>query len=79
MADVLVDGPPEIEPVAAPSGQVAPRQPRAHGLGELCGGDMGLFDLIRISEVAEIGFGKIFRLRSPFHPPLAIATFRRLI
>ena len=50
MADVAVDGAAEIEPVAAPAGEVAARQPRAHDAGEAgC-------DRMRLGNVGGVGY-----------------------
>ena len=59
MADIAVDGPPEIEPVAAPPRQVPAGQPRAHGLCQLRRDLVGLPDLLGVGHLAEIDLCKI--------------------
>src|SRR6202000_471749 len=79
MADVVVNGPPQIEPITAPARQIAPRQPRAHDPGKLRGRFMRLRDLIRTGKLAEIHLGEILGARSALHPSLTAARGRRVI
>ena len=74
MADIAVDGAPEIEPVAAPPRQVAPRQPRAHGAGQPRSRLMCLLDLRGIGELAKIDIGQIVGARGAFHAAFAAAV-----
>ena len=59
MADIAVNGPAQIEPVAAPPRQIAPRQPRAHRACQPRGRFMRLLDLRGIGQFAEIHLGQI--------------------
>ena len=79
MADIAVDGSPQIEPVAAPPRQIAPGQPRAHGLREPRRGGVGLLDLVGIGHLAEIDLGQIVGARGAFHAAFAGAILGRLV
>jgi hypothetical protein len=79
MADVAVDGPSQIEPVALPAREITPGQPRAHRLGKLGCRRMGLFDLVRVGQFAEIGLGKIISARGALHAALAARALRRIV
>jgi hypothetical protein len=79
MTDVAMDRPAQVEPVAAPPRQIAPRQPRPQALGKLCGGCMGLLDLFGVGHLAEIDFGEIVGARGAFPPALATALLRRVV
>ena len=59
MADIAVNGPAQIEPVAAPPRQIAPRQPRAHRACQPRGRFMRLLDLRGIGQFTEIHLGQI--------------------
>ena len=71
-----MNGAPQVEPVAAPPRQIAPRQPRAHGLGEPRRHRMGLFDLVGVRHLAEIDFGKVVGARRSFLAAFAAARLR---
>ena len=71
MADIAVNGPAQIEPVAAPPRQIAPRQPRAHRARQPRGRFMRLLDLRGIGQPAEIHLGQIVGTRGPFHAAFA--------
>ena len=71
MADIAVNGPAQIEPVAAPPRQIAPRQPRAHRPRQPRGGVMRLLDLRGIGQLAEIHLGQIVGARGAFHAAFA--------
>ena len=73
MADIAVNGPSQIEPVAAPPRQIAPRQPRAHRPRQPRGRFMRLLDLRGIGQFAEIHLGQIVGARGPFHAAFAAA------
>ena len=79
MADIAVDGAPEIQPVAAPPRQVAPGQPGAHGLCQPRRGVVGLRDLIGVGQFAEIDFRKIVGARGAFHAAFAGAILERVV
>ena len=74
MADILVNGSAQIDAVAAPPRQVAPRQARAHRPRETRGGLMGLRYLFGLRQFTEIDLGEIFRARGAFHAALAGAV-----
>ena len=71
MADIAVNGSAQIEPVAAPPRQIAPRQPRAHRPRQPRGGFMRLLDLRGIGQFTEIHLGEIVGARGPFHAAFA--------
>ena len=71
MADIAVNGSPQIEPVAAPARQIAPGQPRAHGPRQPRRGVMRLLDLRGIGQFAEIHLGQIVGTRGAFHAAFA--------
>ena len=79
MADIAVDGPSQIEPVAAPPRQIAAGQPRAHDLRQPRRGGVGLFDLVGIGQFAEIDLGQIVGARGAFHAAFAGAILGRLV
>ena len=73
MADIAVNGPAQIEPVAAPPRQIAPRQPRPHRPCQPRGRFMRLLDLRGIGQFTEIHLSQIFGTRGPFHAAFADA------
>src|SRR5205823_276122 len=79
VADIVMDRPSQIEPVAAPPRQVAAGQPRAHGFGEPRRYGMGLLDLLWVGHVAEIDLGEIVGTRSTFHAAFAGAGLGSII
>ena len=79
MADIAVDGPAQVEPVAAPPRQVAPGQPRAHGFCQPRRGRMGFLDLLGVGHFAEIDFGEIVGARGAFHAAFAGAILGRIV
>ena len=79
VADIAVNGSPQIQPLAAPPRQIAAGEPRPHGLRQSRRGDMRLFDLLGVRHLAEIDLGEIFRARGALHQPLSAASFRRVV
>ena len=79
MADVAVDGAAQIEPVAAPAGEVAAGQPRAHDAGETRGDGVRLGDLGGIGDLAEIRLGEVFGARGAFRAAFAGAVAACLV
>ena len=71
MADIAVDRPAQVEPVAAPPRQIPPAQPRSHRFCQPRRHVVGLFDLRGVSQFAEIDLGEIFRARRSFHAAFA--------
>ena len=79
MADIAVDGPAQIEPVAAPPRQIAAGQPRAHGFCQPRRDGVGFLDLVGVGHVAEIDLGKIVGARGAFHAAFAGAILGRIV
>src|SRR6476646_8671304 len=59
MADIAVNGPPQIKPVAAMPRQVAASKPRPHDPGEMCRRGVSSLDLLGVGHFAKIDFSEI--------------------
>src|SRR5262249_21160591 len=58
MADVAMDGAPQVEPPPAPPRLLAPHQPRPHAMRKPLGERVGLRDLLGIDDMAHAGTGQ---------------------
>jgi len=79
MADIAMDRPPQIEPVAAPPRSIAAGQPCAHHFRQPRRRRMRPLYLCRIGHVTEVELGEIVGTRGALHAAFAGTILRRFV